>query len=190
MQHPQLREPRSPREVHDSATSPSPSPRHPGPFVTGQASRRAYQHSRNTSMESTTAAAVVAAPSRHSIKALLNPASSVTTLPPLPPSVISSVASAHGKMGISTYLPPITSYSPPAPVSMPARKELWDVDALDPRLTRLHEQIVSMWWATGLPTEIAAQNLWMERMPLQEMNVFVLGEQMFAAVLQHKLKLI
>jgi len=73
---------------------------------------------------------------------------------------------------------------------MPARKELWDVDALDPRLTRLHEQIVSMWWATGLPTEIAAQNLWMERMPLQEMNVFVLGEQMFAAVLQHKLKLL
>lgn len=78
----------------------------------------------------------------------------------------------------------------PAPPVRAVRKELWDVDALDPRLTRLHEQIVTMWWDTGLPTEIAVQTQWVDKMPLQEMNVFVLGEQMFAGVLQHKLKLL
>jgi hypothetical protein len=67
---------------------------------------------------------------------------------------------------------------------------LWDVDALDPRLVRLHEQIVTMWWATGLPTELTVQTHWVDSIPLEELNVFVLGEQMFAAVLLHKLKLL
>lgn len=73
---------------------------------------------------------------------------------------------------------------------MPVRRELWDVDALDPRLVKLHEQIVSMWWDTGLPIEIGVQTRWVDSLPLPEMNVLMLGEQMFAAVLQHKLKLL
>lgn len=156
--------------------------RHAGPFAAGQASRRAYQHSRGASVESTASpVAATTAPSRHSIKALLNPTASASASK-LPPSVISSTNKPAD-------VKPVTHAAQPVRL-MPVRRELWDVDALDPRLVKLHEQIVSMWWDTGLPTEIGVQTRWVDSLPLPEMNVLMLGEQMFAAVLQHKLKLL
>lgn len=64
------------------------------------------------------------------------------------------------------------------------------MDALDPNLTRLHEQILTTWWATGLAPEVTSQMKWVDQMPLHEMNIVVLGENEFTSILKHKLTLL
>jgi hypothetical protein len=81
--------------------------------------------------------------------------------------------------------------SPIATFAVPTvRKELWDVDALDLNLVRLHEQIVTTWWSTGLAPEVHTQMNWVDNLPLPEMNMVVLGEPGFTSVLKHKLTLL
>ncbi|KAG8812573.1 hypothetical protein FRC17_001971 [Serendipita sp. 399] len=121
-------------------------------------------------------------PPRHQAKLVAAPSSSSSSQPrmtlPQPKIPVHSMVGATGP--VSTVI-----------ASGPPRKELWDVDALDPNLVRMHEEIMITWWSTGLAREMANQIREVdEARPLECMNVVALGEQGFTDHLKHQLSLL
>ncbi|CAG7848944.1 SubName: Full=Uncharacterized protein {ECO:0000313/EMBL:CCA71967.1} [Serendipita indica DSM 11827] len=116
---------------------------------------------------------------RHSLRALLNP---VRDTEP------------RQESGLHFFPPLMETHDDRAPSPLPSapppRRELWDVDALDPNLVRLHELIVRTWWASGLGGQMAAQIREVDEIPLECMNVVVLGQDGFSSHLKHRLSLL
>ncbi|PVF92568.1 hypothetical protein CPB86DRAFT_801901 [Serendipita vermifera] len=167
-----------------------------GPFAAGQTARKAYFHTRTTSGASAESSygsgsgsgSVV---SKHSLAAMLNPVSPAESASSRRADYFSEQQRQPQPQMSPVVVPSVETTPVPAPeTTIPIRKELWDVDALDPNLVRLHEQIVTTWWATGLAPEVAVQMQWVDTLPLQDMNMYSLGEQMFTNVLKHKLTLL
>ncbi|KAG8783607.1 hypothetical protein FRC15_004855 [Serendipita sp. 397] len=157
---------------------------------------------------------------KHSLSTLLNPQASLESvsgrktsikspimvhqmLPPRQPPVFSPLSHPrmtlpqpkipiHSIVGSSTAsTSPSTSAAPTMLAFNPPRKELWDVDALDPNLVRMHEEIMLTWWSTGLARDMANQIRDVdEARPLECMNVLALGEESFTDHLKHRLSLL
>ncbi|KAG8867609.1 hypothetical protein FRC20_005333 [Serendipita sp. 405] len=156
---------------------------------------------------------------KHSLSTLLNPQASLESvsgrktsikspimvhqmLPPRQPPVFSPLSHPrmtlpqpkipiHSIVGSSTASTSPSTSAAPMLAFNPPRKELWDVDALDPNLVRMHEEIMLTWWSTGLARDMANQIRDVdEARPLECMNVLALGEESFTDHLKHRLSLL